>query len=126
MPTVTLQNEAKLLLQNRFAAIAKKVNLTGNQTESGTVGPLVLPNQGISWQAASASLGLRMSGTESFNIGCSATVTPRNVIGVALYTIDGELLLSDTFAQAQQATYTQASDGDSGKYTISTLTINFS
>lgn len=126
MPTVTLQPEAKLLLQNRFAAIAKKVNLTGNQTESGTQVALSLPNQGIAWQAASATLGLRMSGTESFNIGCSPTVTPRNVIGVALYTIDGELLLSDVFAANNQATYTQADDGDSGKYTISTLTINFS
>lgn len=124
MPTVTLQNEAKLLLQNRFAAIAKKVNLTGNQTESGVNGPLVLPNQGISWQASSATLGLRMSGTESFSIGCSSTVTPRVVQGVALYTIDGELLLSDVFASS--STYTQTADGDSGKFTVSTLTINFS
>jgi len=129
MAAGTLTPAGKVKLQEVFAGIAKELYLEGTQTEFG-VGTIPLnislQNGLINWEAADATNGLKLSGIESYNVSCTTTRTPMVVQGIEIKNGQKQTLLIQDFPLAQQATYTFADDGSTGRYTVSEITINFS
>lgn len=125
MASGTLTAAGNIKLQEKIALIAKKLTLTGTQDVfgQGTVA-LEISTNTINWAAPNNSDGIQMVGYESFNIGCSTTVTPRVVQGVELQTLGGDTLLTQNFASS--STYTFADDAQNGRFTVSELEVNFS
>lgn len=126
MAVGALTNEGKLLLQGVFASLAERIQVSGDETVSGTVRDLFLygADRNINWNAPSASLGLKMLGTKSFNVGTGGTTTERNITGIRLLT-DGDAPVADILLPAGDAgEYLSGDDGSNGKYTVDGITVH--
>lgn len=133
MAVGALTNEGKLLLQGIFASLAERIQISGDEIGLGIDRRDIFlygtaSARSINWNAPSVSLGLKMLGTKSYNVGTGNTpegvITERNITGIRLLTGNDTPVADIQFPSTDFGQYLVTDDGSNGKYTVDGLTVH--
>ena len=142
MATGNLTDNGNLLLQQKFREIADQLTLYGlSKGDSNTLVNLIVGNETPVFLGVNIN-GLITSGTYSFRIGVPTNLQPGRswhssiVQGIVFKNENGQELLRQSLGTSDstgttfsttgdQAIFTLANDGTTGKYTLSTITVSF-
>lgn len=141
MATGELRPDGNVLLQNRLRQVGDRMTLYGlAKGESGSIVPLTVSRENITWGAVGTN-GVITTGVYTFGIGIPPNLPTGTdtwdesiVHGIVILNESNQELLSQSLGTSDdgfnktgnQETFNFSDDGTSGKYTVSTTTVNFS
>lgn len=139
MATGELRPDGNVLLQSTLRQVGDRITLYGLAEGDNDTVPLSVAREDINWGSVGTN-GVFTTGVFTFGIGTPLNLPPGNawirsiVHGIVILNESNQELLRQSLgtsdsgftATGNQEIFTLASDGTSGKYTVSTTTINFS